>query len=231
MGDVTIVNFKETDLNIFVRTKVKKQDEEQDLRWFKCRRESKVSRLIVSSPRTLTSSSKKVVSSKQPPSFGQTLFLYLSRYHGSSEKVGRGFAELSNTMVYLERVWITITSGVTNLAQVEETGGTRETPIIVTAVALRPLLLLGPKENLFRLSIPFLTLLPLHKPYFVVAWLAERRSRHQFRLQSFPVPRRAYFRIHWLIWKTSIVDKTVQIAAPNASKTSSRSYITEIESL
>ncbi|KAF7414066.1 hypothetical protein HZH68_002555 [Vespula germanica] len=153
MGDVTIANPKETDLNIFVRTKVKKQDEERDLRWFKCRRESKVSRLIVSSPRTLTSSSKKVVSSKQPPSFGQTLFLYLSRYHGSSEKVGRGFAEprslkgekvqiiaFSNTMVYLVKAWITITSGVTNLAQVEETGGTRETPIIVTAVALRPLL-------------------------------------------------------------------------------------------
>ncbi|KAL2746311.1 hypothetical protein V1477_004681 [Vespula maculifrons] len=140
MGDVTIANPKETDLNIFVRTKVKKQDEERDLRWFKCRRESKVSRLIVSSPRTLTSSSKKVVSSKQPPSFGQTLFLYLSRYHGSSEKVGRGFAEPSNTMVYLVKTWITITSGVTNLAQVEETGGTRETPIIVTAVALRPLL-------------------------------------------------------------------------------------------
>lgn len=52
-----------------------------------------MSRFIVSSPRTLTSSSKKVVSSKQPPPFGQTLLLYLSRYHGSLEKVGRGFAK------------------------------------------------------------------------------------------------------------------------------------------
>nr|KAF7434867.1 hypothetical protein H0235_003058 [Vespula pensylvanica] len=37
MGDVTIANPKETDLDIFVRTKVKKQDEERDLRDLKQR--------------------------------------------------------------------------------------------------------------------------------------------------------------------------------------------------